>query len=251
MNNVGLQLWSIREEAEKDLLGMIEKSAEMGYKGVQFAGFFDYTAEEVKAKMDEVGIKATGAHVQIDQLENHFEETLKYHETIKNKLLIIPFLPESMRTTEGDYKRTAERMNEIGQKAHAAGFTLAYHNHDFEFDVFDGKTGFDILFENTDENHLKIELDCFWASYTDNDPLEIIEKYAARVVSLHIKDMKIVDNTPISTELGTGTLPLAEYIQKGKEKNVKCFIVEQEHFTGNPVESAAQNVKAINAMFDN
>lgn len=251
MNNVGLQLWSIREEAEKDLLGMIEKVSEMGYKGVQFAGFFDHTAEEVKAKMDEVGIKATGAHVQIDQLENHFEETLKYHEIIGNRLIIIPFLPESMRMTEDDYKRTAERLNEIGQKAYAAGFTLVYHNHDFEFDVFEGKTGFDILFENTDENHLKIELDCFWASYTDNNPLEIIEKYTGRVVSLHIKDMKIVDNTPISTELGRGTLPLAEYIQIGKVHNVKQFIVEQEHFTGDPVESAAQNAKAIGAMLDN
>ena len=251
MNNVGLQLWSIREEVEKDLLGMLEKVAEMGYEGVQFAGFFEHAAEEVKAKMDEVGIKATGAHVQMEQLENHFEETLEYHKTIGNHLLIVPFLPESMRTTQGDYKRTAERLNELGRKAYVAGFTLAYHNHDFEFDVFDGETGFDILFANTDENHLKIELDCFWAFYTDNDPLEIIEKYADRVVSLHIKDMKVVDNTPISTELGTGTLPLAEYIQKGRAHNVKQFIVEQEHFTGNPVESAAQNVKAINTMFDN
>lgn len=248
MNNVGLQLWSIREEVEKDLLGMLEKVAEMGYEGVQFAGFFDHAAEEVKAKMDEVGIKATGAHVQMEQLENHFEETLKYHATIGNKLIIIPVLPESMRTTEDDYKRTAERLNELGRKTNAAGFTLAYHNHDFEFDVFDGKTGYDILFENTDENHLKIELDCFWASYTDNDPLEIIEKYAGRVVSLHIKDMKNVDNTPISTELGTGILPLAKFIQKGKAHNVKQFIVEQEHFTGNPVENAAQNAKAISAI---
>ena len=248
MKNVGLQLWSIREEVEKDLLGMLEEVAEMGYKGVQFAGFFDHTAEAVKAKMDEVGIKATGAHVRIEQLENHFEETLRYHETIGNKLIIIPALPESMRTTEEDYKRTAEQMNEIGRKAHAAGFTLAYHNHDFEFDVFDGKTGFDILFENTDVDHLKMELDCFWASYTGNDPLEIIEKYAGRVVSLHIKDMKVVDNTPISTELGTGTLPLVEYIKKGEAHNVKWFIVEQEDFTGNPVESAAQNVKTISTI---
>ena len=70
-------------------------------------------------------------------------------------------------------------------------------------------------------------------------------------MSLHIKDIRIVDNIPVSTELGTGKLPLAEYIQKGKAHNVKQFIVEQEHFTGNPVESAAQNVKAINTMFDN
>ena len=191
MDKIGLQFWSIREEMEKDLLGMIEKVAEMGYTGAQFAGFFDHSAEDVKAKMDEVGIRVAGAHVQINELENQLDETLKYHETIGNDLIIVPFLPENMRTTAEDYKRTAKLLNDIGRKVHAAGFTLAYHNHDFEFDVFDGKTGFDILFENTDENHLKIELDCFWAAYTGNNPLEIIEKYANRCVSLHIKDMKV------------------------------------------------------------
>jgi len=250
MRNIGLQFWSIREEVEKDLLGMIEKVAKMGYTGIQFAGFFDHTAEEVKDKLVEVGIKVAGAHVQIEQLENNLEETLKYHETIGNDLIIIPFLQENMRTTEDDYKQTAKRLNDIGQKVHAAGFTLAYHNHDFEFDVFDGKTGFDILFENTAEEHLKIELDCFWAACTNNNPLEIIEKYDNRVVSLHIKDMQVVDNEHISTELGKGTLPLPEYIQKGKVHNVKWFIVEQEHFTKNPVESATQNAKEMCTIFD-
>lgn len=250
MEKMGLQFWSIREEMAQDLLGMIEKAAEMGYTGVQFAGFFDHSAEDVKAKMDEVGIMAAGAHVQLTDLENNLDETLKYHETIGNNLIIVPYLPENMRTTAEDYKRTATILNNIGEKVHAKGFTLGYHNHDFEFDMFDGKTGFEILFENTAENHLKIELDCFWASYTGNNPVAIIEKYANRCVSLHIKDMKVEGNQHISTELGTGTLPLADYVQKGKEHNVKWFIVEQEHFTKNPVESAAQNAKELSDIID-
>ena len=248
MGKTGLQFWSIREEMEKDLLGMIEKVRGMGYAGAQFAGFFDHRAEDVKGKMDVVGIKAAGAHVQINELENQLDKTLKYHETIGNELIIIPYLPENMRTTSEDYKRTAALLNDIGKKMHANGFTLGYHNHDFEFDVFDGKTGLDILFENTDADNLKMELDCFWAAHTGNNPVEIIEKYAERCVSLHIKDMKVEDNQSISTELGTGTLPLEEYIQKGKEHNVKWFIVEQEHFTKDPVESAKQNAMEIRSI---
>ena len=248
MNNMGLQFWSIREEMEKDLLGMIEKSTEMGYTGAQFAGFFDHSAEVVKEKLDEVGIVAAGAHVQINELENNLDETLKYHKIIGNDLIIIPYLPENMRTTAEDYKRTATLLNNIGEKVHAKGFTLAYHNHDFEFEVFDGKTGLNILFENTDENYLKMELDCFWAAYTGNNPVDIIGKYGNRCVSLHIKDMKVEENQSISTELGTGTLPLADYIQIGKEHNVKWFIAEQEHFTKDPVESAAQNATELNAI---
>ncbi|MEK5036966.1 sugar phosphate isomerase/epimerase family protein [Sporosarcina sp. FSL K6-3457] len=245
MENVGLQFWSIKEAVEKDLLGMIESVAEMGYKGAQFAGFGSHTAEDVKKKMDEVGIKAAGAHVQLTQLETQFDETLRYHEKIENEFIIVPYLPEELRKTGDDYKRLAELLNDIGQKALARGFSLGYHNHDFEFDIFNGKTGFDILYENTDADHLKIELDCFWAAVTGNNPLDIIEKYGDRVVSLHIKDMKMDGDQKISTELGTGTLPLAEYVEKGKEHNVKWFIVEQEHFTKDPVASAAQNAKTL------
>lgn len=245
MGNIGLQMYSIREASEKDLLGTLEKVAKMGYSGAQFAGFFDQDAEDVKAKMDEFGMTSAGAHVPIDQLENQLDETLKYHETIGNDLIIVPYLPEEMRTTADDYKRTAELFNTIGEKLHTRGFTLGYHNHDFEFDTFDGKTGFDILFENTDANHLKMELDCFWAAYTDNDPLDVIEKYADRCVSLHIKDMKAEGDQHISTELGTGTLPLADYMEKGRQVGAKWFIVEQEHFSKDPLESARENVEAI------
>lgn len=250
LGQIGLQLWSIREDVEQDLLGMLEKVAAMGYSAVQFAGFFDHPAEEVKAKMDEVGIQAAGAHVQITDLEHHLDETVKYHETIGNHYLIVPYLPENMRTTAEDYQRTAALLNTIGEQLHESGFSLGYHNHDFEFTLFDGKTGFEILFENTDANHLKMELDCFWAAYTDNNPVDIIEKYAERCVSLHIKDMKVEGDQHISTELGTGKLPLADYIQQGKKHDVKWFVVEQEHFTKNPLESAAQNSTAISAIFD-
>lgn len=245
MGNVGLQFWSINEAAGKDLLGTIEKVAAMGYSGAQFAGFGDHTAEDVKAKMDEVGIKAAGAHVQLEQLENELEETLTFHETIGNDLIIIPFLGEERRKSKEDYEKIAGILKDLGEKLSKRGFTLAYHNHDFEFDVFDGETGFDIIFGNTDPNHVKMELDCYWAAYAGHDPLEVIGKYADRVVSLHIKDKKGEGDQQVSTELGTGTLPLAEYVNKGKEVGAKWFVVEQEFFTKDPLESATENAKVL------
>jgi len=251
MGNIGLQFWSIKEAAGEDLLGTIEKVAKMGYSGAQFAGFGDHTAEEVKAKLDEVGMKAAGAHVQLDLLENQLEETLKFHETIENNLIIIPFLEEERRKSKEDYEKVAEILKDLGEKLHARGFTLAYHNHDFEFDVFDGKTGFEIIFENTDPNHLKMELDCYWVTYAGHDPLEVIEKYADRVVSLHIKDQKADTDGPNSIELGTGILPLADYVAKGKEVDAKWFVVEQEHFTKDPLQSATENVKVLKELVAN
>src|SRR5690625_3699311 len=104
MEAIGLQLWSVKEEIEKDLLGTLEKVARMGYKGVQFAGFFNHSAKDVKAKMDELGIHPMGAHVQIDLLQNELEQTLRYHEEIGNDIIIVPWLQEKMRESAEDYK---------------------------------------------------------------------------------------------------------------------------------------------------
>lgn len=241
MHNVGLQLWSVRESVAKDLLGTLEKVREMGYTAVQFAGFSGLSAEEVKQKLSALDLRVAGAHLQGDFLNDSLDDLMKFHETINNRLLIVPWLPEELRKTEDDYKRIAEQLNEWGKTLHENGFTLGYHNHDFEFEVFNGKTGLDILFENTDPNHLKMELDCFWAAYTDNDPIEVIEKHKDRCISLHIKDLIMENNSPVSTELDTGNLPLLDYMKKGMEVGCQWFIVEQEHFKKDPLVSAKEN----------
>lgn len=250
MGKLGLQLYSIKEAAEKDFLGILEQVAKMGYEGVQFAGFFGHPAKEVKAKMDEVGLKAAGAHIAIEDLQGDLDELINYHNTIGNRLLICPWLAEDLRTTEDDYKRIAELFNSVGERLAKEGFVFGYHNHAFEFDLFDGKLGFDILYENTDPQFVKMELDCFWATAAGYDPVEIIEQYASRCVSLHIKDLKLVEGNPTSTELGTGKIDIAKLVKVGNEHKVDWFVVEQEDFIGDPVESAAQNAKALKKIIE-
>lgn len=250
MENVGLQLWSVKEEMAKNLLGALEKVAEMGYQGVQFAGFFNQSSKDVKEKMDELGIHPTGAHVSYDLLHNELDQTMKYHEEIGNDTIILPWVPEEMRSNADDYARLAEFLEKTGKALYARGFTFGYHNHDFEFAVYNGSSGLDIIFENTDSNHLKMELDCFWAAYTGNDPIEVIEKYKERCISLHIKDMKKTNRGAVSTELGTGILPLANYMKKGKEVGARMFIVEQEHFTKDPLDCAQINFKKIKQLHE-
>ncbi|MCZ2258494.1 sugar phosphate isomerase/epimerase family protein [Sporosarcina sp. G11-34] len=250
MGKLGIQLYSIKEEAERDFLGVLDKISGMGYEGAQFAGFFGHTAQEVKAKMDEVGIKAAGAHVPIEDFQGGLDDLLSYHDIIDNRLLICPWLSEDMRTTADDYKRTAELFNKVGEKVAKEGFSFGYHNHAFEFDLFDGKSGFDILYENTDPEYVKMELDCFWAVHAGYEPAEIIKKYADRCISLHIKDLKLVEGNPVSTELGAGTIDIGQLIKAGNEHKVDWFVVEQEDFIGDPVESVAQNAKALKRIIE-
>lgn len=250
MTRVGLQLYSIKEAAEKDFLGTIRRAAALGYEGVQFAGFFNHPAEEVRKTMDESGIEAAGAHVQITDLKDRLEETLAYHETIGNRLLICPFLPEELRSSREDYIAIAEQLDEIGKKVRAAGFTLAYHNHNFEFEKYDGKTGFAYLYEQTAEENMKMELDCYWAKYAGHDPLQIIQQYAGRVVSLHIKDVTEKEGKTVSTEIGTGVLDLDGIIEAGVRNKVDWFIVEQEDFEQDPFLSVEQNYTALKAIIE-
>ncbi|HLQ71465.1 MAG TPA: sugar phosphate isomerase/epimerase [Bacillota bacterium] len=245
MSQIALQLYSVREAAESSLLKTIGNVAEMGYEGVQFAGFFNHSAQNVHSKMSECGILSAGAHVPITDFDKNLDDVLRFHDEIENELLICPYLPEEMRQTADDYKRTAERFNQIGKQVKEAGFMFGYHNHQFEFTLFDGKTGFDILFENTDPEWVKMELDSFWASNAGYHPLEIIRTYADRCVSLHIKDMKEDGDTKISTEIGTGSLSFEPLIQAGNENGIDWLVVEQEDFTKDPLVSATENAEAL------
>lgn len=241
MGKLALQLYSVRDMAEVNLLETIRKVSEMGYEGVQFAGFFNHSAEKVRTELDASQIVPAGAHVGIDLLVHHFDETINFHQSIGNDLIICPSLPENMRSTSDEYFRAAEQLNRIGEKLEKAGMTFGYHNHAFEFETFAGKTGFDILFENTDPAYVKMELDCFWASVAGFDPLRTISKYADRCVSLHMKDMKMEGEKKVSTEIGSGILDIWKIIESGKANHVDWFIVEQEDFAKHPMESAEEN----------
>jgi len=246
MSKIGLQLFSVWKDAENDFLGTFQKVADLGYEGVQFAGFYNTPALKVKQLLNEHKIAAAGAHVGIHQLlQPELESAFEFHQTIGNKLIICPAIPKEMRQTADDYKRTAETLNKIGEACKKAGFIFGYHNHDFEFEKFGDRTGFELLFGNTEPDLVKMELDCYWANFAEHDPIEIIRRYKDRVVSLHIKDMKIVNGKKTGTEVGRGIFDFAAIIKAANEVGVEWFTVEQEEFERDPYESLAINIDAL------
>jgi len=244
MGKIAIQLYSVRDHTTKDFLGTLKKLGDMGYEAVQFAGFFDTPAEELKQVMDEANLVAAGSHMPFDTLTgDQLEASLEYNRAIGNDLIICPMLPEELRADEGAYYRAAEELNDIGRKCKEAGFTFAYHNHDMEFhDLGNGKRGFDIIFEETDRENVKMELDCYWATHADVDPLQTIKAYDDLVVSLHIKDMKEENGKKRSVEIGNGSLDIATLWETGESVGVDWYVIEQEHFDSDPLESARENV---------
>ena len=225
MSKIGLQLYSIKEIAQKDFFGAIKLTADSGYDGIEFAGYFDTPASELKNVLSYNGIIACGCHTGINQLEIDFDAMVEYNLEIGNKNIVIPFLPEEMRNSRDAWLATAEKMNKLNEMLKKHGIRLGYHNHAFEFEKFDGIYGYDILAANT-SSEILLEIDTFWVEYPGEDAVEYVKKYQDRLDLLHIKDM---DGNKVSTEIGNGTLDFPAII-KAAEKT-EWFIVEQEHFS--------------------
>ena len=126
----GLQLYSVRDFTEKDLASTLEKVAKIGYRYVEFAGFFGHSAEEVKAMLEVNGLKVSGTHSSLQDLDNDFAATVKYHHAIGNTNYIIPGAPWN---TAAELDETIAKLNKYKPMLAAEGITLAYHNHDGEF----------------------------------------------------------------------------------------------------------------------
>jgi Xylose isomerase-like TIM barrel. len=229
MSKIGLQLYSIKEETQKDFFGALKKVAEIGYEGVEFAGYFNTPAQDLKKALDQYGLQAAGSHIGIDQLMNNLPAVIEYSKTIGDPFIICPGLPKSMCDSIESYKRTAQILTDIGRQCNENGIQFGYHNHAFEFETFDGKTGFDLLFENSDPDAVKIELDTFWAEYAGYRSVDIINKYGSRCICLHIKDMKSWDDK-INTEIGCGVMDFKNIIAAGKKYGIEWYTVEQEEF---------------------
>lgn len=246
MGNVGLQLYSVREAAEKDFLGTVCRVADMGYDAVQFAGFFETSAKQVKNVLDEKKIRVAGSHTSYDFLtSDRLKETILYNQEIDNDLIICPYLSEEKRNSGEAYKRTAEELNSIGRTCKENGMRFAYHNHNFEFEDYAGVTGFELLFGQTDPGLVKMELDCFWANYAGDDAESIIEKYGDRVVSLHMKDM---NQDKKSIEIGKGMLDLTGLLKTASDWDVEWLVVEQEDFDRDPMDCAKTNQVNLRAL---
>ena len=215
----GLQLYSVRDFTEKDLASAIRKVAEIGYKYMEFAGFFGHSAEEVKAMLEENNVIVSGTHSSLDDLEKDFEGTVTYHKAIGNTNYIIPGAPWK---TAAELDDTIAKLNRFQPMLAAEGITLAYHNHDGEFRPnADGLIPHEEMEKRTSVN---FEIDTYWAYVAGKDPVELITRLQDRVKVIHLKDG--LQNGE-GFALGEGTAPVTEVLEKAKELGMHV-VVESE-----------------------
>ena len=229
MNPIALQLYSIKELTEVDFLGTLEKVAKIGYDGVEFAGYFNTSAKDLKKALNELGLKAAGSHVGIEALKSDLEHSIAYALEIGSPYIICPGLPGEMRSSKDAYLKTAELFNEIGLRCKENGLQFGYHNHDFEFQQFAGEYGLDLLINHTESDLMFVELDTYWVEFSGLRSIDFIEKYAERCRILHIKDMHSLSDKR-NTEIGAGIMDFKAIIPAGQKQGVQWYTVEQEEF---------------------
>lgn len=217
--NYGIQLYSVRDLAEKDLGAAIRRMSELGYSSVEFAGFFGHTAEEVKKMLADSNLSVSSTHSGLNDLLNNYEETVKYHKAIGNKLYIIP--GHDLGSQE-KLDRFISDVASVSERLKADGITLAYHNHAHEFKAnADGSVIYEQLLYRTD---LKLELDTYWAFVGMKNPITLLERIKDRLVCIHIKDGSAEGK---GTPLGMGEAPVSDVYAYCAERSIP-MIVESE-----------------------
>ena len=184
---VAVQLYTLREEMKVDMRATLEKVKALGYEGVEFAGLFGKTGEEVRDMCQEIGLVPLSAHVPyVDMVEDI--TILETYKTIGCKYVVVPYLKEEHRPGTDAFAEVIENIKKIGAAANELGLTLLYHNHDFEFIKLDGKYALDILYEEVNATLLQTELDTCWVNVGGEVPADYIKKYAGRCPIVHLKD---------------------------------------------------------------
>jgi len=191
IDRVGLQLYTVRDLMKKDFEGTIAKVAQIGYKEVEFAGYFGRSPQDVRAILEKDGLTSPSTHVDYDIVEKKWPETLDTAHTIGHAFVVCPWIDAKQRKTPDGWKRATELFNRAGEAAQKAGIQFAYHNHAFEFEpseALGGKFPYDFLLENTDPKLVKMEMDLCWITVGGQDPLKYFDRYPGRFPLVHVKD---------------------------------------------------------------
>jgi sugar phosphate isomerase/epimerase len=246
INNIGLQLYTVREAMKTDFEGTIGKVAATGYKEVEFAGYFNHSPQDVRAILDKNNLASPSCHVGYDVVEKKWSETIEAAKVVGHSYIICPWIDEKQRTESGGWKRAADLFNEAGEESKKAGIQFGYHNHSFEFQEdksLAGKLPYDFLLEETDPKLVAMEMDLCWISVAGKDPIAYFNKYPGRFPLVHVKDYV---NDPHSTssysgatgsvefkghlaDVGKGTIDWKRIFEQSDKAGIKHYFVENDY----------------------
>jgi sugar phosphate isomerase/epimerase len=227
-DQISLQLYTVRELTEQDMPGTLRRISELGYPAVEFAGYGCLSPEDLRKVLDDLGLRASGAHVPLDSWEMDPERVIADMHALGSTHAIVPIAPPERRGGEASVARLAESFNRWGELCREAGVTFSYHNHAFEFAPMDGTTMWDVLLRESDPELVHLELDLYWVRYGSADPEKVLRELGDRVSLVHLKDMAS-DEQRSDLPVGEGTMPWPDLLNTADEAGVEWFVAEQDN----------------------
>lgn len=258
---IGLQLYTVGDEMDRDAAGTLKAVAAAGYTQVELSPLSKTPAKELKKALDDAGLQNPSGHYILPELLANVQEKIDLAHQFGQKFMVVavPWVADPSRfkadpqagqiglflevvkgLTLDDWKWNAEQFNKVGEQLKKAGLQLAYHNHNFEWRPYGSTTGYDEFVRLTDARLVKLELDCGWATVAGQDPVAYLTKYPERYMLLHIKDyrkgftprtslMEKDAGAPVPTELGRGgAIDYGRIFAAAKKASIRAVFVEQE-----------------------
>ncbi len=252
---LGIQLWTVKSEAEKDVEGTLRKLHAAGFREIEFAGYYGKNPADLGKLLRDIGLTPVSTHAGAGDIAKKGDEIIRDAKVLGLKCVVcsspmvspekdkLPWEERMKAVDLNDWKWNAELFNKFGKQVSEAGMVFGYHNHSAEFKKFDGKTAFDHLFGMTDPAHVKVQLDVGWVTVAGEDPIALLNRYKGRVLSLHVKDVAkrgADGKEPPSVAVGEGVVDWKKVIGTAKANGVKHYFYEQEEPFTRPILQSAK-----------
>jgi sugar phosphate isomerase/epimerase len=241
---VALQMYTLRNEAEKDFTGTLQRVAELGYEGVELAGYGGFSPKELREVLNNLNLQAVSSHIPLSELRSSGNDVIHDQLELGSDYIVCPYLSPEERAEE-DYIRLIDDLNSIGEKCFKEGVTLCYHHHDFELSKRpNGKTDLETILSETNPLWVKAEFDIYWLTYAGENPVEWLKRYQGRTPLVHLKDMT-TDGKRFFAELGSGGVDLDAVLDFGMHHDVDWWIVEQDESRIPPIDSVRMSLEYL------
>ena len=257
---VAVQVYSVRDDAEKDFRGTMQKIKALGYEGVELAGLYGLEPAEIKAAIADAGLVALSAHVPFQELVADMDGTIAKYVEIGVQYIAIPYLMEEDRPGTPKFEDNVKLFAEIGRKCKENGIQTLYHNHDFEFmKMDDGRYALDYIYDTIPADLLQTEIDTCWVKVAGEDPAAYVKKFSGRAPVVHLKDfhkegkpgnMYELIGTEVKKEesagtfefrpVGSGDQDFPSILEASVEAGAKWVVVEQDQSIGRTPMEAIQ-----------
>lgn len=226
---IGVQLYTVRDEMQRDVAATLARVARIGYKEVEFAGYFGHSPADIRAMLVATGLTAPSAHIALETMAADPAGTAAAAKLIGHQYVVVPWLDPSAR---GDWHGLAKKLNEVGGEMSRAGLQLAYHNHDFEFVPTGGVLPYEILTGETDPSLVKLEMDLYWTTKAGQDPLTWFAKYPGRFPLVHVKDGTA--GSMAMAPVGQGSIDWKRILGKRGQAGIQHYFVEHDNAAEGP-----------------